>query len=220
MKKIVLGLVAIFGIISISNAAIGISWSAVYGAYSSTAPNTTDYGSPSADATALLHNSSAIWQLIYAGANNVADSVSLATGGVNGDYVSNDDVVWGQRTLSQSVGWANVISPEDSCEFDFWMVSANLANNLTYVDLSWNTAGFVYQRVYEGTPAMGSMYFQTALIPLDLNYTAMGGPVVFNLDDGNSGFQPDRQIPSVPEPATMSLVGLGALVMMIRRRMK
>ena len=86
-----------------------------------------------------------------------------------------------------------------------------------YEDASWITEGFIIQRVYEGSPAELSYYFET-----DVEQIEIGPPLaqVFNLDTGSAGFQPDQQIPAapVPEPMTMSLMGLGALALAIRRR--
>ena len=50
---------------------------------------------------AILDGYSAIWQLIYAGADNMIDAIpnpatpaQIAAGGPNGDYVQGDDIVW------------------------------------------------------------------------------------------------------------------------------
>ena len=54
---------------------------------------------------------------------------------------------------------------------------------------------------------------------LNTGYTGGGQPPTdFFLDTPTEGFQPTHEIHVVPEPATMGLLGLGALVMALRRR--
>jgi len=214
MKKFLLAIFALAVATTVATAAVGISWTTVYGAYVHDAPNTTDYPS----ANNLLGTYNAIWQLIYAGADNLVEPIPVGTiptaGGINGDYVYGDDVVWGQREIAIGGGSAN--DAPYNTTWDDWMLWQS--GDQVYEDLGWATEGFVYQRVFEGTPANGSWYFETPVLALDTAYTAMGGPQVFNLDTGSAGFQPDTQITAIPEPATMGLLGLGALVMAIRRR--
>jgi hypothetical protein len=53
---------------------------------------------------ALLEKYSAIWQLIYAGADGIANPADWEQlGGPNGDYVTGDDVVWAQRDIPKVV---------------------------------------------------------------------------------------------------------------------
>ena len=212
MKKFLMAIFALAVATTVATAGVGIQWGTLYGAYDHNAPNLTD--DPSA--FQLLANYSAIWQLIYAGADNAIDDISTAVpvaGGPNGDYVLGDDEVWAQRTIAQGGGTAS----EDSTVWNNWMI--NQSGTVVYEDLSWATAGFVYQRVFEGTPANGTWYFQTPLLALNTGYVGGGQPPQdFFLDTGTAGFQPGIQIDAVPEPATMSLLGLGALVMAFRRR--
>ena len=193
---------------------------------------------------AFLDNNGGLWQLIYAGANNVADSIAkvggswgAGTAGIQDDYVAGDDVVWAQRTIAQGGGTA----PEDGTTWDQWL-SCQSGNSRTYEDGEWATAGFVFQRVFESAaPTAGSWYFESAILPLDLSYVPGSGVVPMDLYvdsptglaadatgpfvanpggvEGGAGFlYANRQVQLVPEPATMSLLGLGALVMAIPRR--
>ena len=213
MKKFLMALAVLAVATSVATAGVGILWSTQYGAYDHNAISLTE--DPSANV--LLDNYSAIWQLIYAGADNIAnplDSTDLGTGapGIQDDYgVSGDDVVWAQRIIAQGGGAAG-----DGTSWNNWML--NTGGTVVYEDLSWSTAGFVYQRVFEGNPLVSGVtwYYQTGLLALNTGYVGGGAPTQdFFVDDFDSGFQPNQII---PEPATMSLLGLGALVMAIRRR--
>ena len=206
MKKILLAL-AILALATASYAGVGINWVSMWGAYDHNAPNLTD--DPSA--YTLLDNYSVTWQLIYAGADNTIDPVDLSNS-ANG-WVGDDDDVWATRTIAQGGGTAS----EDSTVWDHWMINSD--GNCVYTDLGWSTAGYVFQRVFEGTPAQLSWYYDSPLQAINTGYTGSPQlPDTFVIGSGTAGFQPDQQIPSVPEPATMGLLGLGALVMAIRRR--
>ena len=204
MKKILLALfvLAIAAAPVLATDGVSIQWQTVWAGYTHEADDlqngTTDY---------LLDSYSVTWQLIYSG-NATAGAPDLSNS-ANG-WVSGDDQVWATRTLDQSVGGANVIASDGT---EWYNYVGYVSGNLQYNDAAWTTEGYIYQRVYEGTPATGSYYFDTAPEALVINpitwqnsYTdTVGGP----------GFQPNLQI---PEPATMSLLGLGALVLAIRRR--
>ena len=214
MKKVLVALFALTVAATVATAGVGITWSVSWGAYDHASPDVTG------GSNALLDSYSAIWQLIYAGANNVADPIpdpatsapGLGGAGIADDYVYGDDVVWAERNIAVGGGSAG-----DGTTWDNWMLWQT--GTPFYENLSWNTAGFVYQRVFESTPANGTYYFQTPLLALDTTYATGGTGQDFYVDpSGTGGFQPNQQIHVVPEPATMSLLGLGALVMAIRRR--
>lgn len=214
MKKFLMVIFASVLATSGATAGVGILWSTIYGAYDHNAMDVTSDPSPNQ----LLANYGALWQLIFAGADNIAnplDSANLTTGapGIQDDYVTGDDVVWGQRTIPQGGGTA----PEDGTVWNNWMI--NQSGSVVYENLSWSTAGFVYQRVFE-TPMTGtdpgSYFHQSPLVALNTGYAGQGAPTQdIILDTPEAGFKTGQQI---PEPATMGLLGLGALVMAIRRR--
>ena len=207
MKKVLLGSMILLAAVSFASAGVAINWTVGYGAYDHTE---TDLVGGSA---ALLDSYAAIWQLIYAGANNVADPADWEqTSGAKGDYVTGDDVVWGQRDIPQGGGTA-----ADGTVWNNWMNITGGDPN--YVNALWTTAGSVYMRLFEGTPGPGTWYFETELVALDTGKAVGDQSQTFYLDTGDSGFQPTEQFPGViPEPATMSLLGLGALALAIRRR--
>lgn len=207
MKKVLLGSMILLAAVSFASAGVAINWTTFYGAYDHNAADLTG------GSNALLDSYSAIWQLIYAGVNNVADPADWAqVGGAKGDYVTGDDVVWGQRDIPQGGGTA-----ADGTVWNNWMNITGGDPNC--VDWAWNTPGSVYMRLFEGTPGPETWYFESELVTLDTTKGEGGQPQTFYLDTGDSGFQPTQQFPPViPEPATMSLLGLGALALAIRRR--
>lgn len=213
MKKILMAVFALVVAATVASAGVAINWNVGWGAYTHDAPNVTG-GTDN-----LLGTYSAIWQLIYAGADDTIDPIPShevpVAGGVNGDYVYGDDIVWGQREINVGGGAAG-----DGTTWSDWML--NVSGNPNYEDAGWTTAGFVYQRVFEtqvfGTVSVGDYYYETGLVALDTTWASPATAQNFLLDSGSAGFQASTPIYTIPEPATMSLLGLGALAMVLRRR--
>ena len=210
MKKTLMALFALALCASVASAGVGINWTTLWGVYDHSAADLTGGDNP------LLGSYSAIWQLIYAGAdgiNNPADYNQV--GGPNGDYVTGDDVVWAQRTIPLGGGTA----PEDNTDWNNWM--AKNTGESDYVDLTWTTAGSVYQRIFEGTPGPNTWWGDSSLFTFSTTFAEGSLPDEFYIDDpqGNFGWKPYNQFPPpIPEPATLSLLGLGALALIRRKR--
>jgi hypothetical protein len=218
--KMFVFVLAVLGYATVTSyAGVAVIWTTTYGAYAHDAPNVVDYGTPETDATALLHNHGATWQLIYAGPDGVPNPVSLVTGGPNGDHVTGDDVVWRQRDIPMGGNLGGVPCPADGTTWDFWMGWSGVEGVNGYVNYSWNTAGYVFQRVYEGTPTLGSWYFESPLLALHLHNVGSGEPPQgFSLDTPYHGFQPDQQIqptqvitfPPIGDQLITNTIGLSA----------
>lgn len=204
MKSKLLAAVAAFGMASaVAQAGVNVQWYVAYGVYPQGAADVTSVTA----GTGLLANNgsgSTILQLIWAGADNAIDIADPnQTGGGNGDYVSDDDVVW-----------ATITAVDGAAGYDEWVF-----NSVTpvYVNATF-TAGFVYARVFQDeTPAGGEYYHDTSLLAL----SNVGGDItqaqLLPIGSDSAGVSTENQM-IVPEPSAVMLAGLGALVLAVRRR--
>ncbi|MDR0993544.1 MAG: PEP-CTERM sorting domain-containing protein [Verrucomicrobiota bacterium] len=201
MKKYVVSMAILAMMAMGASAGVGIIWR--------TQGWMVEHGGDLDAGPGILEDGSVIWQLIYAGADNAINKATLENAG-NG-WVSGDDEVWMAREIPKDGGTA-----ADGSSWDKWLIDASPVP--AYED-DWTTPGFVYQRVYQGTPAVGSWYYESELFAYDTGYVpGSGAPAeTFAIGTGG-GFEPNMQM--VPEPATMSLLGLGALAMVLRRKFR
>lgn len=212
MKKILMALAVLALVATSGFGAVGvdINWTTVWGIYTDTATDlsgASDY---------ILDSYAITWQLIYS-VNNTAEAPDASNGanGYVGTGVGADDTVWATRTFALGDG-----SASDGTEWDTAVYY--VSGDTHYLDTGWalGDVGYIYQRVFQDTPAIGSWYFDSAPEALDADPTTYQDSVIDVSGGGTAGIQPDQQVPSgaVPEPATMSLLGLGALAMAFRRR--
>lgn len=221
MKKLLVAFFALAVATTVATAGVGIQWSfSGYGIYD-------NEGTLGADEGFLLDSYSMIWQLIYSETATIEPPDHT---NVDGRYVSTaptaDDKVLAERIIPQGGGaavenrWDVGADAWVSDEAKGWVCNnwpEQQAGQQTYIDMSWTDAGFVYQRVFQGTPALGSYYYDSAFLTPTFSTAWPGGmtpPDVFNLPDS---FKTDKVI---PEPATMGLLGLGALAMVLRRKLR
>lgn len=210
MKKLMIALVALVSL-SMVAMANNVMWMAAYGVF---AHDSAEVVVDNDNYTGVAQDTSVLWQLIYAGANNKIDPIDYSNAA--GGYVSwtadgtFDDVVLGSREIAKggSGAW-------DDC-----LYTENTTACLTELDYVYDasTPYYVFQRVYEGTtPTAATPYFESELNKLTQEYD--DGVQVVYVEPASTGYNYGVRT-SVPEPATMSLLGLGALAMVLRRKLR
>ena len=207
MKKLMVALAALALMATAGFAATGVAvqWTTLWGIYDHAAVDLT-----STTTGGILDSYAITWQLIYS-LDNVADAPDASNGANGWVSLTGDDEVWATRTFAQDDG-----SASDGTEWDLFVFYAS--GNRQYTDAAWASGdvGYIFQRVFEGAPAAGSWYFDSTPVALDADPPTYQSNYIEGSASASAGVQPNQQV--VPEPATMGLLGLGALVMAIRRR--
>lgn len=202
MKKFMITVLALLAAASVSMAGIGIGWGNGEGW-------AVEFGGDPDEGPGVADNNDVLWQLIYAGADETIDPIDLA----DANYLSGDDELLADRLVPAGGG-----DCADGTSWDGWLMQQS--GSALYQDTDFNPEGeYVYQRIFQGLPEAGSYYYETELFKFNTAFAGGGqAPDEFYFSDG--AIEMDQQVESIPEPATMSLLGLGALAMVIRRKLR
>lgn len=213
MKKIAI-LTALAMAATASFAAINISWG--------------DYGFLSgADASkyATQDADSILWELVYTTSSSIATpTLDTVTGAIS---YGSDEVLssrlWEKGsdviTVTDKVASSNP-SPNLTFDLDFAFTEGSYINK----DYTKSSGG-IYAAVFQYM-ADGKVFYALTALNSDINWAnemSASDNVWFDMENDvqiSSYLGQIEQPTPVPEPATMSLLGLGALAMVIRRKLR
>ena len=127
MKKFLITALVLVAGVSVAMAGMGINWS-----------NNgwlVAFGADITDGPGVADNNDVLWQLIYAGEDNVANDIDLKAA----NYLSGDDQLLADRTIPMGGG-----SSADKTAWDGWLM--NQDGVTVYEDLEWKGTGNSYNK--------------------------------------------------------------------------
>lgn len=214
MKKIAV-LAALAMAATASFGAINVQWSN-YGFLSGADSST--YATQ--DATKIL------WELVYTpGSSITTPTLNDSTGEIT--YGENDEVLssrlWEKGSADITVTDRVASDPASQSPLTMDLAYATIAaGDASYVNKDYvQSAGGIYAAVFQYM-SDGSVYFETTALNSAINWDnkmSAADKVNFNMSDDVQIANYLGQVTEVPEPATMGLLGLGALAMVIRRKL-
>ena len=165
----------------------------------------TGYGftdDSNADSVLLNTGETATIQLINAGANGAADAVTAAGGGMFGDDVLID-------TISITA------SADAAADFTGYAYMAG-----TTIEEAGTAGANVFARIYQGSTAVGSLYYDGAIVAIpNVNLAGVPPPTSTSYNfGGNCGVEVGSFATVIPEPATIGLMGIAAAGLFTARR--
>ena len=171
-----------------------------------------------------------LWDLVYTTSDSINASLNESTGAI--DYGS--DIVISGRMITPGTPDGDVYGM--GVVSDFWATSEPSEATVTFGDYVWAvngelmayknadpgySSGNIYAAIFQYTES-GDVYasFSELITP---NWANDGRGAFdkanFSMDSDTS-MEYFGHVSQIPEPATMSLLGLGALAMMIRRKLR
>ncbi len=216
MKKALIGLLVALMAVS-SFAGLVATWSA-YGILDG--PNGVADAGPwifsdgTGDSATASSTTSAIWELVYTTSDTIGD---ITFNEADGTYAYADgDKVLATRTSDGSAAWTIDGTTLTADEFGI------IGQGVKYEDLTTTTkSGNLYSAIFQYCG--NDVYYALSPIQTDVNWandgSLPGTDVNFSLS-GDTALTKLGTVTTVPEPATMSLLGLGALAMVLRRKLR
>jgi hypothetical protein len=230
MKKIsiLVSLMLAFATSSFAEVATGtIQWLSAVGVYQHD-PSSTSFDT--FDDDAILNNYDVLWQLILSPATTAEEAVIHAPDFSASNYLSGGDTLVVDNSGKEAVrlGGLSYFLDEFAADASLYTGIDDLDKVSIKCDLTVGQAYYMYQRVYqlekgETVPSESTWYWDSGMkeVKFDGKVNSVSFAVELdqsgNIDEDNM-ISPNLQ--AIPEPATMSLLGLGALAMVLRRKLR